>query len=53
MDAYLQEGTYPMIPMVWSQERMLMWSWLKGKKQMSNIEDTEDHTWLTEDAPNR
>lgn len=52
-DAYLQEGTYPMIPILWTQETMLFWDWLKGKKQMANIEDVEDHTWLTADAPGR
>ena len=52
-DAYLQEGTYPMIAALWTEDALLYWDWLKGKKQMANIEDVEDHTWLTADAPGR
>ena len=46
IDEYLQQGTYPMIPILWSQDTLLFWDWVHGKKQMSNIEDVEDHTWI-------
>ncbi len=53
IDAHLQNGEYPMIPVLWSQETILVWDWVRGKKHMANIEDVEDHTWLTADSPGR
>jgi hypothetical protein len=51
IDEYLQQGTYPMIPILWSQDTLLFWDWVHGKKQMSNIEDVEDHTWIGAGSP--
>ena len=53
IDEHLQSGEYPMIPVLWTEENILIWDWVRGKKQMANIEDVEDHTWLTADSPGR
>ena len=53
IDEHLQNGEYPMIPVLWTEENILVWDWVRGKKHMANIEDVEDHTWLTSDSPGR
>jgi peptide/nickel transport system substrate-binding protein len=53
IDEYLQQGTYPMIPILWTQDTLVFWDWIKAKKQMGNMEDVEDHTWIGAGSPGR
>ena len=53
LDQFLQEGTWPLGLLYWTDAVTLRWNWYHGRKYQTTFDDPFDRTWLGLDAPGR